>query len=342
EKVIDSIKKDPLVGSFVTLEEASHEVGVITNAYKNDDIDLTIVLTHIGFESDLELAAMMKPEWGVDMIIGGHSHTVLEQPAKVNDILIAQAGVGTDQIGRFDILVDDDTNSIVDYTWQLIPIVEGIAEPDASLKAFIDTFKTEVDAKYNAILCKLSCCHTHPCREVETSLGNLFADALAEMGECDVVLVGSGSIRGESLGPLVTLKDFRTIFPYEDYLNRYRVSGAHLKRIFSHIMRPDNRNGEGECYQVNGSIRAVYSDAAGQLLSLACSGQPVEDDRLYSIGLTGYHIMNSQAYLSISPDELVKNGKAKVITTSIPEVLEEYLKNHQNAGSKVNGRLVYT
>lgn len=341
EKVIDSIKKDPLVGSFVTLEEASHEVGVITNAYKNDDIDLTIVLTHIGFESDLELAAMMKPEWGVDMIIGGHSHTMLKQPARVNDILIAQAGVGTDQIGRFDIRVDDDTNSIVDYTWQLIPIVEGIAEPDNNLKAFIDTFKAEVDTKYNAILCKLSCCHTHPCREIETSLGNLFADTLAEMGECDVVLVGSGSIRGESLGPLVTLKDFRTIFPYEDYLNRYRISGARLKRIFGHIMRADNRNGEGECYQVNKSIQAVYSDSTGQLISLTCNGLPVEDDRQYSIGLTGYHIMNSQAYLNISADELVENGKAKAITTSIPEVLEEYLKSHQNAGCKVNGRLVY-
>jgi len=78
---------------------------VITNAYKNDDIDLTILLTHIGFESDLQLAAMLKPEWGVDMIIGGHSHTILEQPARVNNILIAQAGVGTNQIGRFDILV---------------------------------------------------------------------------------------------------------------------------------------------------------------------------------------------------------------------------------------------
>jgi 5'-nucleotidase/UDP-sugar diphosphatase len=37
EKVIDSIKKDPLIGSIVSLEEASREIGIITNAYKNDD-----------------------------------------------------------------------------------------------------------------------------------------------------------------------------------------------------------------------------------------------------------------------------------------------------------------
>ena len=341
EKVIDAIKKDPLVGSFITLEDASREVGVITNAYKNDDIDLTVVLTHIGYESDLQLAAMMDPEWGVDMIIGGHSHTILEQPARVNNILIAQAGVGTNQIGRFDIMVDDDTNSIVDYTWQLVQIEEGIAEPDKHLAEYIDTFKTEIDRKYNAIICKLADRLTHPRREVETALGNLFADGLAEMGECDVMLVGSGSIRGPELGPVVTLRDFRTIFPYEDYMKRFHVSGAQLKRIFSHIMRPENRNGEGECYQVNGKIRALYSDGARSLVSLTWDGEAVVDERLYSIGLIGYHIMNSDAYLNISQDELAAGGKAKVVSTSVPEVMEEYLKNHQNAGRRVEGRLSY-
>src|SRR4030042_762523 len=98
EKVMDTIKSDPLISSFVSLEEASQEVGKITNAYKNDDIDLTILLTHIGFESDLVLADMLKPEWGVDLIIGGHSHTILEQPVKVNNILFAQAGTGPDEM----------------------------------------------------------------------------------------------------------------------------------------------------------------------------------------------------------------------------------------------------
>ena len=77
DKVLASIKQDELIGSFISLEEASNEVGKITNAYKNDDIDLTILLTHIGFESDIELAEILKPEWGVDLIIGGHSHTIL-------------------------------------------------------------------------------------------------------------------------------------------------------------------------------------------------------------------------------------------------------------------------
>ncbi len=197
EKVMDSLKTDPLIGSFINLEEASKEVGRICNAYKNDDIDLTILLTHIGFESDKELAALLNPDWGVDMIIGGHSHTILDKPEKVNNILISQAGVGTNQIGRYDIWVEDETNSIVDYEWKLIEITDGVAEPDNGIKEFIDSFKDIVDRKYSTILCKFTEELTHPQRIVETSLGNLFADALAEMSQCDVAFVGSGSIRGQ-------------------------------------------------------------------------------------------------------------------------------------------------
>lgn len=116
EKVMDTISRDSMIESFISIEEASREVGRICDAYRNDDIDLTVLLTHIGFDSDRELAKILDPAWGVDMIIGGHSHTILEQPAIENNILIAQAGVGTDQIGRFDIIVDNDTNKIVDYS----------------------------------------------------------------------------------------------------------------------------------------------------------------------------------------------------------------------------------
>jgi 5'-nucleotidase/UDP-sugar diphosphatase len=341
EKVLDSIKQDKLIGSFISLEEASREVGKITNAYKNDDIDLTILLTHIGFESDIELARLLKPEWGVDMIIGGHSHTILDKPEKVNNILIAQAGVGSDQVGRFDIVVDDDTNSIVDFKWKLIPIDSSLAEPDKNLQDYIDSFKDIVDRKYNTIICKLSRKLTHPAREIETSLGNLIADAFAETSQADVMLVGSGSIRVKDMGPLVTLKDFKTCFPYDDFLNRYNVKSSVLKKIFSYIMRKENRNSEGECYQVNSGIRAVYDDSKGQLISLALNGNPVEDGKIYTICLQGYHFSNSAAYLNVTNEELLEAGQHRVITTSAQEVLEEYLRDNQNISRSVEGRLVY-
>ena len=341
EKVLAGLATDSQIASFITLEEASDEVGRITNAYKNDDIDLTVLLTHIGFEADLELAAMLKPEWGVDIIIGGHSHTVLEKPAEVNNILIAQAGVGTDQIGRFDLVVDDDTNSVVDYTWQLIPIDSQIAEPDKDLQAFIDSFKDVVDRKYNTIICKFARELTHPRREEETALGNLVADALAENARADVVLEGSGAIRLPKLGPLVTLGTFASCFPFDDSLTRFTITGRQLKRIFGHIMRTENRTGEGECYQVNRGVRAVYNDAEARLESLSIDGRPVVDEQPYTVCLLAFHVNNSKEFLDITLEELSALKKPKVVSTSVRDVLDEYLREHQNIDSKVEGRLVF-
>ena len=341
EKIMDAIKTDKLIGSFVDLSEASKEVGKICNAYKSDDIDLTILLTHIGYESDIELAKLLKPEWGVDMIIGGHSHTILNQPARVNNILIAQAGVGTNQIGRFDITVDDDTNAIIDYKWQLISINEQIAKKDKQLEEYINSFKTKVDQKYSTLICKLAKELTHPQREIETTLGNFITDAFAERAECDVMLTGSGSIRVSKLGPAVTLKDFIACFPYDDTLTRCQITGKQLKNIFEHIMRIENRDGEGECYQVNSKVRVVYSDKKRGLISLKINGKLVDEQSCYTVCLQNYHYGNAKNYLNICQDELNASGKTKVITTSAQQVLEEYLRNNPNSSREIEGRLVF-
>ncbi len=78
EVALMQCKSDQMLGTFITLEDAAS---------------------------------------GVDVIIGGHSHTFLEEPVVVNGIPIVQAGTGTDQIGRFDIMVDTDENCIDSYTW---------------------------------------------------------------------------------------------------------------------------------------------------------------------------------------------------------------------------------
>ena len=342
EEVLKSLKRDLSISTFLSLEDAASEVGKICDAYKNEDIDLTILLTHIGFEEDKKLAAMLNPEWGVDMILGGHSHTFLEQPAQVNNILIAQAGIGTDQIGRFDVVVDDDTNSIVEWKWQLLPVDNNLAEPDAEIEKLIATFQEEVDRKYNRLIGRLAHKLTHPNREEETELGNLIVDIVAQLDTLDVALIGSGSIRRTKLGPLVTLSDLKEVFPYDDVLYKLKVTGVQLTQIFAHIMRLENRiPGESCCFQVSKGIEAVYSDSHNQLESLSINGQPVQAEEHYTICVEEYHYKNSVHSLGVTSEELTKLDNPKVVSTSCQNILEEYFSHHQNLDSHIEGRLVY-
>ncbi|MGH7998415.1 MAG: bifunctional metallophosphatase/5'-nucleotidase [Brasilonema sp.] len=343
EEALKALRLDISISTLVSVEDAVVEVGKICNAYKNENIGLTILLTHIGFEEDKKLAAMLDPEWGVDLIIGGHSHTFLEQPAEINNILITQAGTGTDQVGRFDIVVDNDTNSIVEWKWQLISVDSNLATPDADLEKLIAGFKQEVDRKYNPLICRFARKLTHPQREVETELGNLIADIFAQQDMLDIVLVGSGSIRVTELGPLVTLNEFKTAYPYDDVLYKVRVTGAQVTKIFAHIMRLENRiPGQSSYFQVNKGIKAVYNDVQRKLNSLSIKGKIVKQDNKYTICLRKYDYLNSYQNLGITTEELGTFGNLEVITTSTHDLLEEYFSSHQNLHSNVEGRLVYT
>jgi 5'-nucleotidase len=338
ENVLRSLKMDASIGTHVKLEDAAAEVGRICDAYKDQDIDLTILLTHIGFEEDKKLAALLKPEWGVDLIIGGHSHTVLDQPATVNNVLIAQAGTGTNQIGRFDLIVDDDTNSIVEWKWKLLQVDNTLAEPDEELGKYIGSFREEVDRKYNTILCRLSDKLTHPVRNEETTLGNLFADILAKVAEVDVGFLNSGSLRGSSLGPTVTLGSLNTVFPYDGALYKCSVTGGRLKEMFSFCMSPENRS---SLFLVSGNVRLVYNDASRTLDSLIINGEPVDEEKHYTISLQDYNYTNCMAKFGIPNDVLKEINHPRVVATSFRSLIEEYLQTHQNLRSEIEGRLVF-
>ena len=137
EEVLASTRQEKIIGTFVDVKAAAKEVGIICDNYRTTRTDLTILLTHIGLENDRKLALELDPDCGVDLIIGGHSHTFMDRPEVVNGIPIVQAGTGTDQIGRFDIVINTDENCIDSYTWKSIPIHAENCPRDPAIEEII-------------------------------------------------------------------------------------------------------------------------------------------------------------------------------------------------------------
>lgn len=338
EEIMTQSKSDTLLGTFVDVGEAATDVGRICNSYRSLDIDLTVLLTHIGFERDKELAALLDPAWGVDLIIGGHSHTVLEQPELVNDVLIAQAGSGTDQIGRFDLLIDRNTNAIDSYNWQLVPIEAPTCPRDPDLEAIIGSYKAETDRKFGRIVTHMPRALTHPKRNRETETGNLFADIFRESFGVDVALVGSGSIRKETFGPTVDYGAIVDIFPYDDAVLAVKVTGAQLRRMVLFVLRDDAFEDHTEFYQVSG-LKLIYDYPRRTLHGLYVDGRPVRDDDLFTMAVQQFHFDNFDAFLGVPLAEVETNGKARRVATSCQDVIEEYLSSHHNLQRTVEGRI---
>ena len=341
EEIINQTRNEGLIGSFVDVREASQEVGRICNTYRSEDIDLTVLLTHIGYEEDKALAELLDPAWGVDIIIGGHSHTLLEEPTIVNDVLIVQVGTGTDQIGRFDLLIDTDNNCVSDYRWQSIPINAANCPRDEALEEIISYYKTQTDAKYQRMITHFKRQLTHPSRYQETELGNLFVDILRDSLRLDIVLLGSGSIRTAELGPIVLLSDLAKCFPYNDPIYLCHITGAQFRQMILYMLRDEALEGKHtEFYQISDGLEVVYDQKTHSFSKFDFCQMPIEDNHIYTVGIQSYHYKNFEAMYSVPMEEILKNGKPRVVATNSQELLEEYLSEHQNLDRSVSGRLI--
>lgn len=341
DTVVSMARKEAFIGGLVDVCDAVAEVERICNAYNSLDIDCTVLLTHIGFEEDKILASQLDPSLGVDIIIGGHSHTLLEKPEIVNGILIAQAGIGTDQIGRFDLEIDTDTNSISGYSWSSIPITDEHCPRDMALEDILNRYKKEVDKKYNRVVTRFKRRLTHPSWYQETEIGGLLADILQESLRLDMMLVGSGSIRLKEMGPIVLFSDLTECLPYDDSAIALWVSGAQLEKMILYMLRDEVWDGAHcEFFQFSRGIRIVYDRETHRLKELSLNGDRIEASKIYKIGLQYYFYLNILDFFSISHEEIEVNAKPRQIASSCREILDEYLSHRQNSDHQISGRLI--
>ena len=339
EEVLASTRSEKIIGTFIDLESAAKEVGIICDNYRTVRTDMTILLTHVGYENDRKLAEMLDPDWGVNLIIGGHSHTFMEKADVVNGIPIVQAGTGTGVIGRFDIQYDTEKKTIADWKWRLIPVNEDTAPRDPIMEELVDSYRTETDRKYKRVVTRWARKLTHPAREQETEMGNLYADLMAWEASYDVMLFGSGSIRKKELGPVIEYQDMVENTPFDDNLYMVEVTGAQIRRIFQHLFRDEAWVGETEFYQISSALRVTYRKSTHTIETFTFKGEEITDDMRIKLGIQAYHYNNFDEFFGVPLEEVKANMKPRVVATSVNNIIEEYFATNNGLDAKIDGRI---
>lgn len=339
EEVLASTKSEKVIGTFVDVKEASKEVGVIADNYRTKKTDMTILVTHIGIEKDRELASLLDPEWGIDLIIGGHSHTFMEKMEIVNGVPIVQAGMGTTQIGRFDIVYDTWRRKIVDLQWSCVPISPETAQEDQLMLDLINHYQSETDAKYKRVLTHFVRPLTHPSRYQETELGNLYADMLQEDSSFDIMMMGSGAIRKEVMGPIVDMQAMLENTPFDDNLWMLKVTGEQFRHMIQFIMRDEAWEGHTEFYQYSKGVKIVYRKSTHTIEELSLNGQEIKPEDELLIAMQTYHYNNFTEFFDVPIEEVKANMKPRIVATSVNNIVEEYFSTHQRLDAHVEGRI---
>ena len=93
-------------------------------------------------------------------------------------------------------------------------------------------------------------------------------------------------------------------------------------------------------YQVSRGLELEYDENTHTLLKLNFEGKPVEDEKLYTVGLQDFHYKNLVDSFDLKHDEIEKNHPQREIATSCVQILEESLQKGSHQNAKIEGRMV--
>ncbi|MBQ6151487.1 MAG: bifunctional metallophosphatase/5'-nucleotidase [Mogibacterium sp.] len=342
EDIANQTNAEGLLGTYVTVLDPVDEVRRVVEYVreKHGDPDLTVLMTHIGYEEDIELAKRLDPSLGVKIIIGAHSHTLLEKPGIVNDILILQAGTGNTHIGDLRLSIDTDLKEISDWSYSLVPVDEEHCPQDKYVKAMVNSYQMDIDERYGTVITRFKRDLDNYGRGNTTELGQVFVDAFTDALDVDVMMIASPSIRCYKMDMTVTLQDLREAYPYDGKIYKVKVSGKQLRNMISHMLRDEVLDDwEDAFFHTSRALHIEYTKSTGEL-ELSFKGQPVANDQLFDVGIQEFYYINSEDVFGQTNDELAKAGGLRTISEDAFGVLKEYLQEHKGMGGRVDKRII--
>ena len=236
---------------------------------------ILIGLTHLGVDDDVRLADSM-PQF--DLIIGGHSHTLIEKPMIENGVMILQAGANLRYIGKTTLQVKN--GKVVDRRDEIIPIARltrGVAE----MQAIVD--KYNANEEFNKVVGEAE----EPLNGLD-ELGSLMCDAMTDGLKIDIAFQNKGGIRILSLPKgEITLKNIYQLDPFGNQVVVFKMNEAEIKSLICNAYNMD----KDIDLQVSGLTYTVYTGASGSCTRVEVldkTGKLLDPSKDYTVGLSTY------------------------------------------------------
>ncbi len=290
-------------GRNVTFSDPVSAVQTEVDKLEAEGIDRIIVLSHSGYGTDQRVATETT---GVDIIVGGHSNTLLSNtdenaagpyPTMVGDTAIVQAYAYGKYLGELSVSFDAD--GVIDQVSGDPIIIDGqVIEDEATLARVselaepLDGIRTQVVAGTSADIDG----SRDVCRVQECEMGNLVADAMlarVKSQGIDIALMNAGGIRASIGAGEVTMGDVLTVLPFQNTLSTFSLSGADVVAALE--------NGVSEVEEVAGrfpqvaGVQYVFdpsSPVGERIVDVLVAGEdgfaPIDLDAIYGIVSNDY------------------------------------------------------
>ncbi|MCX6285180.1 MAG: bifunctional UDP-sugar hydrolase/5'-nucleotidase [Bacteroidetes bacterium] len=245
-----------------------------------------IALSHLGIETDEKLAREF-PQF--DVIIGGHSHTILKKPVIENGVMIVQAGSYQRFIGKLTLIFQG--GRIIEKSDTLIAL-ESLNGTDPGMQALVRSFENNPEFEKVAGIANNNI-------SGKQSLGALMTDAVAWAAKADFAFQNKGGIRIQSLPEgEIRVKDIYRLDPFGNQVVIYKMKGSEIGSMIMNSYKKE-RDIDLVPSGLTYTIKKGKNREAAEVKMLDRSGKAIDKDKSYSVALNSYI---SAAYTFDHPD----------------------------------------
>jgi 5'-nucleotidase/UDP-sugar diphosphatase len=285
------------------------------------EVDVVLALSHLGVDDDRALAQAV-PE--IDLIVGGHSHTPLEQPVVENGVPIVQAGCYSRFVGVLEVEVDTDLDSLRVVSYRLVPIDDSIGT-DPQVAAVVEGYASQVRPILDRVVGEVTSEVRNQTAEgsLDRSLGNLVADMLRAEAGTDFAVYNRGGVRGDMPAGSLTVRLLHEMFPFDDNVVVLRVSGAALAEILQEGTNPQ------AALSLSG-LRA-HLDSEGHV-QLERDGKPLDPEAMYTLATTNFLATGGDRMSTLT------RWKAERTLPFTRDVVQAYVEKHPTVQPPETGR----
>ncbi len=302
--------------------------------------DLIIALTHIGYEMDKRLA---KEVSGIDVIVGGHSHTKIDVPERGGNegrnAIIVQAWEYGKVLGRLDLEMRG--KAIVKFSSRLINVTAAVPE-DIDVKTIIERYGTALKTSMSNVVGKttVSLDGTAGIRTQETNLGNLVADMMrwAAKGDVQIALQNAGAIRWQALFPAgpITRGDVYALLPFLNTLVVMDLTGAQVREALERSVS-QYPSTFGGFLQVSG-LKFTFDPnkpSGSRVVNVWVGDAPLVEAKVYRVATNDFSAAGGDGY------KVLTQGTNYVDTgIYLMDYMIEYLTEFSSVSPIVEGRIV--
>ena len=297
---------------------------------KDEGAIIIIVLSHLGLDADRDLALRVP---GIDVIVGGHSHTALENPVMVGSTIIVQAGAYGLYLGVLKLKVDPETGKIIGHTEEkeLEKVMAGKDRPyDAELARIIHSYYGRIQKEYGRIVgvTSVPLIRYH---QRESNVGNFICDTMRKKTGTDIAFINSGAIRNNIPKGRITMEQVFTLLPFDNVLVTMRLEGKQVLEILE-----QNARLEHGILQMSGvEIRYDVTEPAGfRVREVYVGRRSLDPDKMYTVTTIDFLAVGGDAF------SLFKEGRDIVYGTALRDVIVSYLEKHSPISPRIEGRII--